>query len=236
MFANREEAAIALSQRLRDWKLTKPIVLGIPRGGVAIAATIARELGAELDVVLARKLRAPYYSEFAIGAVDEDGDVVRNTEGIGAFNISDAYVQQEKERQMQQIAERKALYRTVRPAASLTGRTVIVTDDGLATGSTMIAALHAARRKQPRELILAVPVASPDRLREVAKLADRYVCLLAPPEFTAVGVYYDDFRPVEDDEVIDLLRSSVQPQAGEAPGSSMAPSGDRKRNRQSAMK
>jgi predicted phosphoribosyltransferase len=209
MFANREEAGVQLAERLRKWPMTNPIVLGIPRGGVIIAAAIARAIGGELDVVLARKLRAPYYAEFAIGAVDEDGDVVRNTEGITVFDISEAYVQQEKERQLQEIAERKALYRSVRPAAPLKGRSVILTDDGLATGSTMIAALHAVRKKEPREIILAVPVASPDRLRQAEKLADRSVCLLTPADFTAVGIYYADFHPVDDREVVDCLRQAT---------------------------
>ncbi len=205
MFANREEAGVKLAARLREFALIDPIVLGIPRGGVVIAGAIARELNADLDLVLARKLRAPFYSEFAIGAVDEDGEVVRNVEGLQVFNIDETYVEQEKARQMQEIAERKALYRAEKPAASLTGRSVILTDDGIATGSTMIAALHVVRKKQPHEIILAVPVSSPDRLREVGKLADRTVCLLAPADFRAVGMYYDDFHPVDDNEVLRCL-------------------------------
>jgi predicted phosphoribosyltransferase len=209
MFANREEAGVELAQRLRKWSLTDPIVLGIPRGGVVVAAAIGRELGAELDVVLARKLRSPHNTEFAIGAVDEDGQVVRNAAGIAAVDIGDVYVQQEIARQVQEIAERKALYRAARPAASLAQRSIILTDDGLATGSTMIAALQALRKKEPREIILAVPVASPDRLREAEKLADRTVCLLAPPEFTAVGAYYANFYPVDDRDVLDCLRETL---------------------------
>jgi predicted phosphoribosyltransferase len=208
MFANREQAGIALAERLKDLALSAPIVLGIPRGGVVIAAAIAREIGAELDVVLARKLGAPFYSEFAIGAVDEDGDVVLNEEGINVFEIPEAYIAQEKERQLELIADRKARYRSVRPAASLKGRTVILTDDGLATGSTMMAALRAVRKKMPGEIILAVPVASPDRLREAGKLADRTICLHAPADFRAVGTYYEDFAAVEDDEVIACLRAA----------------------------
>lgn len=207
MFANREQAGIALAERLNDLSLSAPIVLGIPRGGVVIAATIAREIGAELDVVLARKLRAPFYSEFAIGAVDEDGNVVLNEDGINVFEIPEAYIAEEKERQLEQIAERKAKYRSVRPTAPLKDRTVILTDDGLATGSTMMAALRAVRKKQPGEIILAVPVASPDRLREAGELADRTICLHAPADFRAVGTYYDDFATVEDDEVIECLRT-----------------------------
>jgi putative phosphoribosyl transferase len=208
MFANREQAGVALAERLKELPLTNPIVLGIPRGGVAIAAAIAREIGAELDVVLARKLGAPYYSEFAIGAIDETGELVLNLEGIGAFDIPDSYIQEEKKRQLQLIAERQSLYRSVRPAAKLKGRSVIITDDGIATGSTMIAALHAVRRQEPHKVILAVPVASPDRLREAKKLADEAICLLAPADFRAVGMYYDDFGPVEDEEVIEYLREA----------------------------
>lgn len=209
MFDNREQAGVDLAQRLRELELVDPIVLGIPRGGVVVAAAIARELGAELDVVLARKLRAPHNSEFAIGAVDEDGEVVRNAESIGLFDISEAYIQQEKERQIREIAQRKELYRAVRPTAFLKGRSVIVADDGLATGSTMIAALHAVRKNGPCEIVMAVPVACPDRLREAEKLADQTVCLLAPLGFTAVGVFYADFRPVDDEEVIDCLKEAM---------------------------
>lgn len=217
MFANREEAGRQLAGRLLEPPLDHPIVLGIPRGGVVVAAAIARELKAELDIALARKLRAPYRPELAIGAVDEDGSIVRNEDCIAFLEVGDDYIEQELRRQMHEIAERKALYRPVRPAVRLKGRSVIVTDDGIATGSTVIAALHSVRNQQPREIVLAIPVASPDRLREIAKLADRTVCLLAPADFNAVGMYYKDFQSVEDAEVVAILRQFARQAEGGKP-------------------
>ena len=206
MFRNREDAAQRLAGKLTHRELHDPLVLAIPRGGVVTGAVLARELHAELDVVLSRKLRAPDQPELAIGAVTEDGQLYVCEDARDYLDALDDYLVDERRHQLTEIARRKALFRAVRPQARIAGRSVIVTDDGIATGSTMIAALQATRTHRPRELIVAVPVASPDRLEEVRRWSDDVVCLLAPDDFRAVGQYYEDFTQVDDDEVVTLLR------------------------------
>lgn len=205
MFANRQDAAFQLAQRLTRRALLDPVVLAIPRGGVVIGAVLARKLKAELDVVLARKLSAPGQPELAIGAVGEDGDICLNENASGLPDLDAEYLQHERARQLAEIAGRKPRFRAAHPAACLHGRSVILTDDGIATGSTMIAALHVVKRQLPREVLVAVPVAAPDRLAEVAKLCDGVVCLVAPKDFAAVSQFYGDFGQVEDEEIIQLL-------------------------------
>ncbi len=209
MFRNRAEAAHLLAQRLQGRELQNPLVLAIPRGGVVIGAVLARELGAELDVVLARKLRAPGQPELAVGAVAEEGQVHLNQPIEGHLGLTEEYVARERAHQLNEIARRKELFRAVRPPALLAGRSVIVTDDGIATGAIMSAALQVARAQKPHELIVAVPVASPDRLEEIRRRCDEVICLLAPRSFWAIGQFYKDFSPVEDAEALELLRASV---------------------------
>jgi putative phosphoribosyl transferase len=206
MFRDREDGAYRLVQRLKGRKFHDPLVLAIPRGGVATGAVLARELGAELDVVLSRKLRAPGQPELAIGAVSEDGEVYLNHDAWQILGVSEQYLAAERRHQLGEIARRKKLFRDVRPQAPVAGRSVIVTDDGIATGSTMIAALKVVKAQHPREVIVAVPVGSPDRLEDVRRWCDELVCLLSPEEFWAVGQFYADFRPVEDEQVVRILR------------------------------
>jgi putative phosphoribosyl transferase len=206
MFRNREDAAHQLAMQFQGRKLSDPLVLAIPRGGVVTGAVLAQELGAELDVVLSRKLRAPDQPEVAIGAVSENGRVFLNHYAQQVFDLAENYVATECRHQMNEIARRKKLIRGVRPQAPIAGRSVIVTDDGIATGSTMIAALQVVKAEQPGELIVAVPVASPDRLDEVRRWCDDVVCLLSPADFWAIGQFYEEFAQVEDSVVIDLLR------------------------------
>jgi predicted phosphoribosyltransferase len=207
MFLNREDAARQLAERLKGRVLHDPLVLAIPRGGVITGAVLAQQLGADLDVVLSRKLRAPWQPELAIGAVSEDGRVHLHSRGRDITDVDDAYLAEESRHQLDEIARRKRLFRGVRPPAPVQDRSVIVTDDGIATGATMIAALQVIRNQQPREVIVAVPVASPDRLKQVRRWCDEVVCLLRPAEFWAIGQFYKDFTQVEDAEVVDLLRT-----------------------------
>lgn len=211
IFRDRDDAARQLAELFRGRQLLDPLVLAIPRGGVATGAVLARELGAELDVVLSRKIRAPYQPEFALGAIGEDGRITLNPGARDVPGVTEEYLEAERQHQLSEIQRRKKLIRAVRPPAQLEGRSVIVADDGIATGSTMIAALQSARARNPRELIAAAPVASPDRLAEVGKWCDETVCLLTPEEFWAIGQFYDDFSPVEDDEVIRILREMPTP-------------------------
>jgi len=212
MFRNRAEAAHLLARRFKNRELRDPLVLAIPRGGVVTGAVLARELGAELDVVFSRKLRAPGQPELAIGAVSEDGKVYLNPSAKAFLDLANEYIAGEQAYQLSEIARRKALFRAIRPQATIEGRSVIVTDDGIATGATMIAALQVARAKDPFELIVAVPVASPDRLREIRRRSDEVICLLAPSSFWAIGQFYQDFSPVEDAEALELLRATLPAQ------------------------
>lgn len=210
MFRDRIDAARQLAEVVQPRHLKNPLVLGIPRGGAVTAAVLAEEIGAEMDVVLARKLRAPDAPEYAIGAISETGEVYFNHAVHQVPGLSDEYVHQECQFQLQEIERRKKMFRAVRPAAPIAGRSVIVTDDGIATGSTMIAALQATRVQNPLSLVVAIPVASPDRLREVRHWCDDVVCLLTPRFFYAVGQFYEAFEPVSDEEVVELLRRAGQ--------------------------
>lgn len=216
IFADRRDAGRRLGRRLQTLALPEPIILALPRGGVAVGLEVALLLQASLDVVLVRKIGAPGHAELAAGAV-VDGDrpeLVVNDEVLRSYGIDQTYLEAQAARQLQEIERRRALYIGTRDRPPLAGRTVIVVDDGIATGATMQAALRAVRRAMPRELVLAVPVASPDILQQLAPLADRVVCLHADPHLMAVGAYYADFRQIEDEEVVAMLEQA----AGAVPG------------------
>lgn len=209
-FRDREDAARQLVAALQQYRGGNPVVLAIPRGAVPMGRVVSDALGGELDVVLVRKLGAPGNPELAIGAVDEQG---RTTlAGHAAWTgADDEYIEAETQRQLALIRQRRQRYRPGKAAIPLEGRTVIVVDDGLATGSTMIAALQSARAQAPKRLVCAVPVAAPDSLEKVSRLADEVVCLAAPRSFMAVGAHYRDFSGVTDEQVIEIFS---EPTAG----------------------
>ena len=209
MFRDRKDAATQLAAQFNDKSLHEPIVLAIPRGGVAVGAKLAERLSAELDVVLSRKLRAPHQPELAVGAIAEDGHTFVSDSIAQATHATAEYLAAEKEYQLAEIERRKTLFRKVRLAAVLRGRTVIVTDDGIATGATMLAALQSIRAQVPREIILAVPVAAPGRLKPLAKWCDQIICLAQPSDFNSVGQFYTDFTQLEDEDVVELLTKSI---------------------------
>lgn len=216
-FRDRIDAARQLAAALEKFRGSKPVILAIPRGAVPMGRIIADALQGELDVVLVRKIGAPGNPEFAIGAVDEQGRLMLGpyAQQVGA----DAeFIEDEVQRQLHLIRRRRQTYRPGKPAVALGGRTVIVVDDGLATGSTMIAALQAVRGQNPARLVCAVPVAARDSLAHVAEFADEVVCLATPQPFHAVGLYYRDFTGVTDDEVIELLATTPAPSTHVAAG------------------
>ena len=207
MFRDRKDAASRLVERLQAYRGKNPLILAIPRGAVPMARIIADQLEGELDVVLVRKLRAPQQPELAIGSVNESGWTYQS--GYAElYGANAAYIASEKQAQMETIRRRRAQYTPIRPPIDTKGRIVIVIDDGLATGATMISALHGLRAGKPAKLICAVPVAPPDTLDKVAALADQVVCLEAPEFFQAVGQFYQHFPQVDDDEVIEILKGS----------------------------
>jgi predicted phosphoribosyltransferase len=206
-FANREQAARLLAKALAEYRGTRPLFLAIPRGAVPMGAILARELDGELDVILVRKLGAPGHSEYAIGAVDESGQVYLNSAALD-LAIPSSYLEEEKRKQAALLAQRRREYTPHRPPISPEGRVAIVLDDGVATGATMIAALRAVREKNPKKLVAATAVAPPDTVARLEAEADEVVCLETPSSFYAVGQFFEDFSQVEDREVMVLLSES----------------------------
>jgi predicted phosphoribosyltransferase len=208
LFYDRPDAARQLAERLKEsegLELRDPLVLGVPRGGAVIAAELAKQLNFDMDVALARKLRHPVQPELAIGAVSEDGEVYLNARARPA-DVNDEYLQEERDRRLEEFVRHRDLFRGVRVAASIAGRSVIITDDAIATGSTMFAVLQIAKAKEAHETIVAVPVAPPQRLEQIRQQCDLAICLSMPDPFWAVGGSYGDFERVSDECVCELLR------------------------------
>ncbi|PFH09747.1 putative phosphoribosyl transferase [Collimonas sp. PA-H2] len=213
-FKNRTEAGARLAQQLGVYSgHPDAIVLALPRGGVPVGFAIAKALEIPLDVLLVRKLGVPGNEECAMGAIASGGLCVMQPDILTHFDISMEVVEATVQRKLKELAEREQLYRASRPALQLAGRTAIIVDDGLATGSTMLAALNAAREAKVARLIVAVPVAASEGIRQIEAQADEAVFLMNPEPFYAVGVWYDDFRQTADDEVIGLLDKAAKLQA-----------------------
>ncbi len=204
-FSGRSEAGDLLACELKAYRGQNPAVLGVPRGGVVVALRIARALQGDLDMVLAHKLGAPGNPELAIGAVCEDGKLFIDQQIASYVGADETYIEREKSRQLKEIARRIKRYRDVVPKLPLGEKVVIVTDDGVATGATMQAALWAVRQEQPKKVVAALPVGPEDTLLKLAQDADQTICLQAPSFFSAISQFYACFNQVEDDELLEIL-------------------------------
>jgi erythromycin esterase-like protein/predicted phosphoribosyltransferase len=221
VFRDRNEAGRELARKLGPYA-NRPdlIVLALPRGGVPVAYEVARALGAPLDVFLVRKLGVPGYEELAMGAIATGDTIVLNDEVVKALDIPQQVVEAAVAKEKRELARRERLYRGGRPPPDVGGRTVILVDDGLATGATMQAAIAALRRLQPARIVAAVPVASPDVCEQLKKEADDVVCAVTPEPLFSVGYWYEDFSQTTDEEVRDLLARALQPKEAEATSAS----------------
>lgn len=210
MFRDREDAAERLAGLLSDLKADDVVVLGIPRGGVEVAAVVARRLGAALDVVIPRKVGAPGNPELGLGAVAEDVEVL-DERLIRVLAVKEDYLRREIAAQQEEIARRSSAYRGDRPPAPLEGKVAVVVDDGVATGGTAVAALRWARARGAGKVILAVPVAPAEAVHRLEREADEVRVLATPEPFYAVGQWYDSFPQVSDQRVVELLAGSRDP-------------------------
>jgi putative phosphoribosyl transferase len=214
-FRDRIEAGRQLAKALAGYKHQHPIILALPRGGVPVAAEIATALDAPLDLILVRKIGVPFQPELAMGAVVDGSNpvIVRNDAVIRMAQVEEPEFTVARDRELAEIERRRKLYLGDRPHPELKGQTVIVVDDGIATGATTRAALRAIRMREPRKLVLAVPVAPTQSVRELRSETDEIVCLEDYANFGAIGFFYEDFHQVSDHEVIDLLaQHPIKPQ------------------------
>lgn len=219
-FRDRRAAGEALAARIEKLRLPDPVALALPRGGVPVAAAIARRLEAPLDLVFVRKIGAPTNPEYAVGAFVDvgTGEIVTNPGAFSLPGVTPEYLEAEAARARAEIERRRAIYFPVGfESPSLSGKTAIVVDDGIATGASMRAALLALRNAAPARIVVAVPVAPSGFVARLAREVDDVVCLLSPDDFGAVGAFYDDFRQLSDEDVIAIMRESARPSSPAPP-------------------
>lgn len=213
-FPDLAEAGRLLGNELSKFSRTKPVVLGIPRYGVVVGRQVALRLQAELDVLLACKLGSPSNPDLAIGAVSESGALILNQSVVDRITIYQGYIQEERQKMTDLLGRRAQHYREVRPKVPLQGRTIIVVDDGMATGATMQASLRAVRAEDPEKLLAAVPLASMEALERVVDDADEVIALRVPPFLYTISQFYTRYDHTTDEEVADILRESLSGEAG----------------------
>jgi putative phosphoribosyl transferase len=204
MFRDRYDAAIQLVGKLKQYKNKNGIVLAVPRGGVPIGCLIAKELGLPIEVVLSKKIGHPFNREFAIGSVSLHGVIINP--GIG--HVKKSYIEKESEKILKDLQDKFVLFMGGKKPTDLKNKIVIIVDDGVATGSTIKATVHSVRKSNPKEVVVAVPVAPPDTARHLKEIADTFICLHTPQDFFGVGQFYNDFSEVSDEEVVELLRDT----------------------------
>jgi putative phosphoribosyl transferase len=210
-FADRRDAGDKLSDKLKDYENRSDLfVLALPRGGVPVAYEVATALRAPLDVFLVRKLGVPGHEELAMGAIASGGVSVLNEDVTMSMGISDSVIREVKEHEQKELERREQLYRGSRGPLNVQGRTVILIDDGLATGSTMRAAIAALRKMRPARIVVAVPVAAPETCETIRNEVDELICAVTPEPFLAVGAWYSDFSQTTDDEVRELLQAAAR--------------------------
>ena len=214
-FRNRADAATQLAARLAHYRGQRPLVLGIPRGGMPMAEIIANAVDGDLDAVLVHKLRAPSQPELAVGSIDEFGRVYLSAVA-DAFGLDEPALDEETRTQLTMLRARRDRYARVQPPIAIGGRTVILVDDGLATGSTAIAAIRSVRAQRAARIVVAVGVAPPATIAQLRREADEVVCLHAPANFFAVGEFFEDFSEVTDDDVLAILTRAVHKHAVKA--------------------
>ena len=207
-FKDREQAGRALAAALKDLAGAEAVVLALPRGGVVVAREVARALGAPLDVVVTRKIGAPSEPEYAVGAVTQNGEVILDEAAMEMLHIGKEYIDREAASQWEEVKDRLRRFRGDRPFQALNGKVVVIVDDGIATGSTMLAALQSVRTQGPKSVVVAVPVGPAETIARILEVADRVVCLETPDPFFAIGQFYSDFRQVEDEEVRRILEGA----------------------------
>lgn len=211
MFASRQDAGLRLAEQLTAYTHDPNVlILALPRGGVPVAYEVAKALSAPLDVMIVRKLGVPYDEEFAMGAIASGGATILNEDLIRRLHISKPAVDEVIATEKKELARRETTYRDNLPFPTIHGKTIILIDDGVATGATMRAAMKAIKQQKPLRLIVAIPVAPQDTYENLIELADKVICLLIPEDFYAVGQWYDDFDQTTDNEVITLLKQAKQ--------------------------
>lgn len=205
MFTDRKDAGIRLLEEISRFRGESPLILAIPRGGVVIAREVIMELGLDWDLIIPRKIGAPHNKEVAIGAVSYDGSYFADKEYVNMLGVSDRYIEEEAAFQLEEIKRRLKEYRGTDAFPEVGGRTVIIVDDGIATGFTLLAAIKSVKKQGARKVIIAAPVAPEDTVERLSKEVDEVICLEVPEEFYAVGMHYESFSEVTDEEVAEIM-------------------------------
>ncbi|MBN1684019.1 MAG: phosphoribosyltransferase [Gammaproteobacteria bacterium] len=205
-FKNREDAGKQLAKLLKNYKKQNPIILGMPRGGVPVAYEIAKQLKAPLDVIVSRKIGAPGQEEFAIGAIAPGNIMILDQALVSSFSLTKEELIRLVDKEKKEMNRRIKRFRGEKPPLNVKNRTVIIVDDGIATGRTALAAIRAVRKQKPKSIVLAAGACAPDTIAMLEKEADQVICVMKPSPFFAVGSFFDDFGQTTDEEVVELLK------------------------------